>query len=112
MTSTDQMWFGIVMVCALVSAAWITSDTEEILIEINKVQSERILRQEVYVDTLIKWVEDCYQWQRDLPESDSLSLKQASNDSVQSINLKYRNLNLYLTRYPPDWSFPKLLDSF
>ncbi len=53
MNSNDQMWFGIIMACALFGAAWITSDTEEILREINKIQAERILRQEVYVDTLM-----------------------------------------------------------
>ena len=103
MNSSDQMWVILGFTAALFGAAYFTSDTELVLRKINKVQAERILRQEVYVDTLINWVEEAWEIKRTL-KKDSLNLKQALKKIEPNINLQYRNLNLYLLKYPPNWT--------
>ena len=94
MSSTDQFYVIAIMISTLFAAAWMTSDTESILIKTNKVQAERIVRQEVYVDTLISWVEECLDLRENLPKRDSLNLEMSTIDSVKILNLQYRNYNL------------------
>ena len=103
-TKAQQTYVILAMIASLTFAGWLTSDTEVTAQRIIDRQNIEIQQKDVQIDTLINWVEECYGWQkRDSVKKSSLNFKMTLKDSVQNLNLMYRNLNRYLLKYPPNW---------